>query len=495
MLTNVRLRVVVAILLVVGVSACAENARPPLAPSSVVVNPVAQAVDWACLTRAGAGSTGADWLVPSTPSGCGSTLMAVTAGSAPVNGAPINLRASVTGSTVRLDWDPPPGEAVTGYRLEAGSSPGLANIVGGFNLPQPFFIATNVPNGVYYVRVRGTGTPDGPPSGDVEVRVGGAAPCTPPGAPGSFRFTTSGSVITLLWDAPATGGAPAAYILDVGTSPGASNALVFDTGSTAQTFVATVPAQQFFVRVRARNACGSSGPSNEIVVGGGSNPNPNPNPNPSPATCTYSVAPMSQNVPATASSFDVTVTTQANCSWAPSSPSAFITVATPGSRTGTGAATFSVAANTGDARAFTVRITWTINGQNLGQDISVSQAEAPLPLVPNLVLRQNALTTEACNMNGGNTSSCSLDGTNSTPQSRIRGYEWRTVRYVVRDNGTNDQIVATFSGSSTVGLQLNCIGDGNIQQQFDITLTIRNAAGETASATITRSLARARCGS
>ena len=488
-MTHIHSRIVVGVLAVASVYGCAQEARTPLAPSSVVVDTVAQVVDWACLTRTSAVGSGADWLVPSTPGGCSSTLTAVVAGSAPVNGAPINLRATVTGNTVRLDWDPPPGEAVTGYRLEAGSSPGLSNIVGGFNLGQQFFIAQNVPNGVYYVRVRGIGTPpDGPPSGDVEVRVGGAAPCTPPGPPSALRSTVSGSTLTLLWNAPSSGGAPTAYILDVGTSPGLSNALVFDTGSAAQTLVATVPPQQFFVRARARNACGSSGPSNEIVVGGTTSIPP------PPVTCTYDVAPTTHSVPFTASAVNVNVTTQSGCTWAASSPSAFITVASPGLRSGPGVATFNVAANAGDQRTLTGRITWADRPDGF-RDVSIAQAAAPLPLVPNAVLRQAFLTTEACNMNGLNTTTnCSLDGSNSTPPSRIIAYDWRTVRYVVRDNGSNDQIVATFSGS-TVQLTLNCIGDGNRQQQFDITLTIRNAAGETASTTITRSLARARCGS
>jgi hypothetical protein len=417
-----------------------------------------------------------------------SLAMGASLNGAPVNGPPVNLRATVTGNTVRLDWDPPPGETVTGYRLEAGSSPGLSNVVPGLNLPPSLrsLEAPNVPNGVYYVRVRGLGSPDGPPSGDVEVRVGGAAPCTPPGPPSSLRSSVSGSTLTLQWNAPTTGGAPTSYVLEVGSASGLSNVLVFNTGSAAQTLVATVPPQQFFVRARASNACGSSGPSNEIVVGG----NGPPPPPPPPGSCTYDVSPTTVSVPFTASSFTIAVNTQANCSWTPSSPSAFVTVA-PGPRTGPGTATFNVAANTGDFRSFTVRIAWSTGMQ----EITVAQAEAPLPLVPNAVLRQNSLTTEACNMNGGNTSNCSLDGGNSTPRSRIIGWDWRTVRYVVRDNGTNDQIVATFSGSPTVALQLNCIGDGNVQQQFDITLTIRNTAGETASTTITRSLARARCGS
>ncbi len=68
--------------------------------------------------------------------------------------APTALAATVTGATVSLSWTPPAG-AITGYVLEAGSAPGLADLVGGLALgPTPSFATTNVPRGTYYVRVR-----------------------------------------------------------------------------------------------------------------------------------------------------------------------------------------------------------------------------------------------------------------------------------------------------------------------------------------------------
>ena len=68
--------------------------------------------------------------------------------------APTELTASASGTTVAVSWTPPAG-AVTGYVLEAGTSPGLANLISGLALgPAPGLVAQNVPPGTYYLRVR-----------------------------------------------------------------------------------------------------------------------------------------------------------------------------------------------------------------------------------------------------------------------------------------------------------------------------------------------------
>ncbi len=94
----------------------------------------------------------------------------VLAPSAP--SAPTALTASVAGRTVTLSWTPPPG-TVTGYVLEAGTAPGLANLVGGLALgPSPTFVAANVASGTYYVRARAvSGGLTSVPSNEVVVRV------------------------------------------------------------------------------------------------------------------------------------------------------------------------------------------------------------------------------------------------------------------------------------------------------------------------------------
>jgi hypothetical protein len=74
----------------------------------------------------------------------------------------------------------------------------------------------------------------------------------------------AGSTVTLSWSAAQT---PLGFVLEAGSGPGLANIVVFDTRSTATTFVAReVRRGVYYVRVRARTACGTSGPSNEIVV-------------------------------------------------------------------------------------------------------------------------------------------------------------------------------------------------------------------------------------
>jgi hypothetical protein len=57
------------------------------------------------------------------------------------------------------------------------------------------------------------------------------------------------------------------YVLEAGSTPGASNLANFPTGNAATIFVASgVSAGTYYVRIRAMNAGGTSAPSNEVVV-------------------------------------------------------------------------------------------------------------------------------------------------------------------------------------------------------------------------------------
>lgn len=88
-----------------------------------------------------------------------------------------------------------------------------------------------------------------------------------PGAPTNLAFSVSGSTVTLTWTAPSTGDPVTSYVLEAGSSSGASNLANIATGNAAPIFVATgVGAGTYFVRVRAQNASGSSAASNEVVV-------------------------------------------------------------------------------------------------------------------------------------------------------------------------------------------------------------------------------------
>ena len=75
----------------------------------------------------------------------------------------------------------------------------------------------------------------------------------------------NGSTVTLFWIAAA--GAPTSYVLEAGSFAGGANVAVSDTGTAATSLTASnVGAGTYFVRVRARNACGTGGASNEAAV-------------------------------------------------------------------------------------------------------------------------------------------------------------------------------------------------------------------------------------
>src|SRR5262249_8900376 len=104
------------------------------------------------------------------------------------------------------------------------------------------------------------------PTAANSVRGAASAAVNAPAAPENLAATVSGSTVTLSW-IRAGGEAPTSYVVEAGSSPALANLAAFDTGS-AQTLltVQNVPAGAYFVRVRARNSVGTSGPSNEILV-------------------------------------------------------------------------------------------------------------------------------------------------------------------------------------------------------------------------------------
>ena len=80
-----------------------------------------------------------------------------------------------------------------------------------------------------------------------------------------FALPAQGTIgVTLNWDG--VQGA-AGYVLEAGSSAGSSDLATLDTASTATTFTAAnVGRGRYYVRVRARGACGTGAASNEIIV-------------------------------------------------------------------------------------------------------------------------------------------------------------------------------------------------------------------------------------
>jgi len=175
-----------------------------------------------------------------------------------------NLMAAVNNFDVNFTWNAATG--ASSYRLEAGSAPGLADLLT-LALGNALSFAATGPAGSYFVAVRGvSGAAVGPRSNEVNVVLPGGGCATAPNPPSAFSFMVAGSTVTLNW-VGSTGCPPTTYIVEAGSAPGLTDLARFDTMSTATSVaVPGVPSGTYFVRVIGQNAFGASGPSNEIQV-------------------------------------------------------------------------------------------------------------------------------------------------------------------------------------------------------------------------------------
>lgn len=192
------------------------------------------------------------------------TERSVNVGNCTAPPAPASFTASANDRFVNLQWTPPASGVVQGYRVVAGSAPGLANLA---VLSYPATVTSlgaPVAYGTYYVRVLATNVCGvSPPSNEVALVV---QPCAAaPTAPAGLTGSQSGGIVTLTWTAPA-GVAPTSYTVVAGRAPGAADIVVFSTGTTATGLAAPAPRGTYYVRVIATNACGESGASNEVRV-------------------------------------------------------------------------------------------------------------------------------------------------------------------------------------------------------------------------------------
>ncbi len=88
--------------------------------------------------------------------------------------------------------------------------------------------------------------------------------CSMPAAPSALQvLSNTGGTVTLGWSASA---GAAAYVLEAGSGPSLSNLANSDVGAVTTYTATNVGTGTYYVRVRAKNACGSSLPSNEVVL-------------------------------------------------------------------------------------------------------------------------------------------------------------------------------------------------------------------------------------
>jgi len=195
----------------------------------------------------------------------GEVVLDITGNGASAPGAPRSLSAFMTGSRVIATWaDPIASAPITGYRVEAGSATGLANIA---TLPvgTASFSFEPVPNGFYFLRVRAVNAAGvSAPSNEVLLNVGGVP--SPPGRPSLSTPTVTGSTVSFSWTAPQSGPVTT-YLIEAGSATGLANVVVFNTGNAATAIsFSGVARGTYFVRVRAANGLGAGIPSTEVTV-------------------------------------------------------------------------------------------------------------------------------------------------------------------------------------------------------------------------------------
>lgn len=98
-------------------------------------------------------------------------------------------------------------------------------------------------------------------------RSGGQVDCSaPPGVPTSVSHTKTAEMVTVTWGPPAGDERPTTYVLEAGAGPGLNNAGTYVTPGAVTNFARQAPPGTYYVRIFARNACGTSAASNEITV-------------------------------------------------------------------------------------------------------------------------------------------------------------------------------------------------------------------------------------
>ena len=194
-----------------------------------------------------------------------SASYSVAATTATAPGAPRSMAATVAGNTARLSWlAPSAGSLPSAYLLYVGTRSGATDVANGYNVGNVLSAAGDLQKGTYYARVRAANA-IGTSSDSNEVRfVIGRRLKTPSG----FTVSWSGTTATLSWTAATADSAldtPTNYVLEAGTSRGASDVAVVNVGNRT-VFRAEVTSGTYFVRVKAQNANGESEPSEELEI-------------------------------------------------------------------------------------------------------------------------------------------------------------------------------------------------------------------------------------
>lgn len=240
----------------VGTSAGASDvgtfAVPPTLSASGSLGPGTYAVRIRGVNAAGTG--------PATPD----VFLTIPDGSCSPPSAPVLSTVLRNGSTVLAPWSAPATGQAEGYRLLAGSTPGSGDIAVLDVGPNTSYFQLAPPAGTYHVSIQALSS-CGVSAASNSVAYVEPAPAVP-GAPGGLEGTTAAASASLSWNPPVTGSGVTSYVLEAGFSPGATDIVLPLDSNFPAVSVGQVPAGTYYVRVRARNAVGTSDASNELTL-------------------------------------------------------------------------------------------------------------------------------------------------------------------------------------------------------------------------------------
>jgi hypothetical protein len=96
------------------------------------------------------------------------------------------------------------------------------------------------------------------------ARARSSGGCAAPSSPRNFFLLRSGTVVKASWDPPASG-KPSGYVVEVGSSSGSSNVTKVSLGNVTSV-TGSLPRGIYYVRVRAKTACGLGPASNQVRI-------------------------------------------------------------------------------------------------------------------------------------------------------------------------------------------------------------------------------------
>lgn len=180
-------------------------------------------------------------------------------------GAPTGLAASGGNGSVSLTWTAPAGSTVTSYNIYRGTTSGGEGTTAIASSSSPSFTDSTVVNGTtYYYKVTAVNTTgEGPASNEASATP---ASVTAPSAPQNLSArAATGKGVQLTWVAPASNGGSAitGYQVWRSTTSGGEALLTTLGVVTSYKDSATNRGTKYFYELKAVNAVGASGFSNE----------------------------------------------------------------------------------------------------------------------------------------------------------------------------------------------------------------------------------------